>query len=125
MPAASAIARSSSRQLCPHPAKASFSASAKWASMTSRFAGFGVEHIAITRDSEPIIAHAQGQTSEVPVMAVKPVDTLGAGDIFHGAFCHYILEYDFLLSLERAGEVASLSCTSLGTRAWIEQEKFL
>jgi len=70
-------------------------------------------------------AHFQGQTSEVPVMPVKAVDTLGAGDIFHGAFCHYILEYDFLLSLERAGEVASLSCTSLGTRAWIEQEKFL
>jgi sugar/nucleoside kinase (ribokinase family) len=58
-------------------------------------------------------------------MPVLPVDTLGAGDIFHGAFCHYLLECnDFLLSLERAGEVASLSCTSLGTRAWIEQAKF-
>jgi len=86
---------------------------------------YGVEHIALTRDGEPIIAHTQGQTSDVPVMAVKAVDTLGAGDIFHGAFCHYILENDFLLSLERAGEVASLSCTSLGTRAWIEQEKFI
>ena len=87
--------------------------------------GFGIEHIALTRNGESIIAHAHGQTSEVPVMAIKPVDTLGAGDIFHGAFCHYILENDFLLSLERAAEVASLSCTSLGTRAWIEQEKFI
>lgn len=87
--------------------------------------GCGISHVAMTRDGGPIIAHAHGQTSEVPVMQVKAVDTLGAGDIFHGAFCHYILEYDFLLSLERAGEVASLSCTSLGTRAWIEQEKFL
>ncbi len=86
---------------------------------------YGIEHIAITRDGDSIIAHAQGQISEVPVMPVKPVDTLGAGDIFHGAFCHYILENDFLLGLERAGEVASLSCTSLGTRAWIEQEKFV
>jgi len=94
-------------------------------SIITRLGELGVEHIAITRDGEPIIAHTQGQTSEVPVMAVKPVDTLGAGDIFHGAFCHYILENDFLLSLERAGEVAALSCTSLGTRAWIEQEKFI
>ncbi|MCL1981203.1 MAG: PfkB family carbohydrate kinase [Proteobacteria bacterium] len=85
----------------------------------------GIEHMAITRDGEPILAYTDGQRCEVPVMAVKAVDTLGAGDIFHGAFCHYILENDFLLSLERAGEVASLSCTSLGTRAWIEQEKFI
>lgn len=86
---------------------------------------YGIENIALTSDGAPIIVHTQGQTSELPVMAIKAVDTLGAGDIFHGAFCHYILENDFLLSLERAGEVASLSCTSLGTRAWIEQEKFI
>lgn len=86
--------------------------------------GFGIENIAITRDGDPIIAHYQGVTSQLPVLSIKPVDTLGAGDIFHGAFCHYILHHDFRLSLERAAEVASLSCTSLGTRAWIEQEKF-
>jgi sugar/nucleoside kinase (ribokinase family) len=85
----------------------------------------GIDHIAITRDGEPITAQVHGETTQVPVIPVRAVDTLGAGDIFHGAFCHYILEHDFLLSLERAGEVASLSCASLGTRAWIEQEKFL
>jgi sugar/nucleoside kinase (ribokinase family) len=93
--------------------------------MMTRLATFGINHVAITRDGEPILAQTNGTTSEVPVMPIQPVDTLGAGDIFHGAFCHYILENDFLLSLERAGEVASLSCTSLGTRAWIEQEKFV
>ncbi|MGE4560438.1 MAG: PfkB family carbohydrate kinase [Desulfobulbus sp.] len=86
---------------------------------------FGINHIAITRGGNSVVAHTEGVTSEIPVMPVQPVDTLGAGDIFHGAFCHYILEgNEFLLSLERAGEVASLSCTSLGTRAWIEQAKF-
>jgi sugar/nucleoside kinase (ribokinase family) len=59
------------------------------------------------------------------VIPIKPVDTLGAGDIFHGAFCHYILQNDFPVSLERAAEIASLSCTSLGTRAWIDQDKFI
>lgn len=86
---------------------------------------FGIEHIAITRGGEPVLALIDGEIIEVPVMPIKPVDTLGAGDIFHGAFCHYILERNtFPLALERAGEVASLSCTSLGTRAWIEQAKF-
>jgi sugar/nucleoside kinase (ribokinase family) len=94
-------------------------------SVITRLRADGIENIAITRDGDPIIAHTEGRTCELPVMAIKAVDTLGAGDIFHGAFCHYILEHDFLLSLERAGEVASLSCTSLGTRAWIEQEKFV
>ncbi|WP_310599192.1 PfkB family carbohydrate kinase [Desulfobulbus sp.] len=87
--------------------------------------GHGIEHMAITRDGDPVLAQTGGQLREVPVMPVKVMDTLGAGDIFHGAFCHYILENDFILSLERAGEVASLSCASLGTRAWIEQEKFI
>lgn len=86
--------------------------------------GYGIDHVAITRDGNPVLAHSGGVTCEVPVMQIKPVDTLGAGDVFHGAFCHYILHNDFLISLERAAEVASLSCMSLGTRAWIEQEKF-
>ncbi|MBM9537074.1 PfkB family carbohydrate kinase [Desulfobulbus alkaliphilus] len=86
--------------------------------------GHGINSIAITRDGNPILACARGTISEVPVMDVRVMDTLGAGDIFHGAFCHYILSSDFLLSLARAGEVASLACTSLGARAWIEQEKF-
>ncbi len=85
----------------------------------------GVGSIAITRDGEPIIARHGGDTLDVPVMEIKAVDTLGAGDIFHGAFCHYILDHDFLTSLGRAAEVAGISCTSLGTRAWIELEKFI
>jgi len=84
----------------------------------------GINHIAITRGSDDILAFTEERTAQVRVLPIKPVDTLGAGDIFHGAFCHYILERnDFLISLELAGEVASLSCTSLGPRAWIEQAK--
>lgn len=100
-------------------------ACAEHAEVFSTLRRFGVEHIAITRGGEPVLALSDGELLEVPVMSIKPVDTLGAGDIFHGAFCHYIMERnDFLIALERASEVASLSCTSLGTRAWIEQAKF-
>jgi sugar/nucleoside kinase (ribokinase family) len=95
------------------------------ASVIAYLKSAGIENIAITRDGEPILAHHQGKTSEIPVIPIKPVDTLGAGDIFHGAFCHYILQNDFPVSLERAAEIASLSCTSLGTRAWIDQDKFI
>jgi sugar/nucleoside kinase (ribokinase family) len=93
-------------------------------SVFANLSSHGIAHIAITRDGDPIIAFQQKTISEIPVMPITPMDTLGAGDIFHGAFCHYIRQHDFLLSLERAGEIASMSCTSLGTRAWIEQEKF-
>jgi sugar/nucleoside kinase (ribokinase family) len=95
------------------------------ASVIAYLKNVGIENIAITRDDEPIIAHFKGETTEIPVMRINPVDTLGAGDIFHGAFCHYLLQNDFLVSLERAGEIASMSCTSLGTRAWIDQDKFI
>ncbi|WP_028583954.1 PfkB family carbohydrate kinase [Desulfogranum mediterraneum] len=85
----------------------------------------GIEKIALTRGAEPILIQEGEERSELPIMAVKPLDTLGAGDILHGAFCHYILDHDFAFSLARASELATLSCTSLGTRAWIEQEKFI
>lgn len=91
----------------------------------ARLSSAGIEKIAITRKGDPIIAHFHGETAEVPVLAIKAVDTLAAGAIFQGAFCHYILKNSFLLSLARAAEVASLSCASLGTRAWIEQGTFL
>lgn len=85
----------------------------------------GIERIAITRGAESIIAVDGSSRKKIPVMEIRPLDTLGAGDIFHGAFCHYILQDDFFTSLARAAEVAGLSCTSLGTRNWIEQEKFI
>jgi sugar/nucleoside kinase (ribokinase family) len=91
----------------------------------ARLEAHGISNIAITRGGQPVIALSKGERAEIPVMKIKPLDTLGAGDIFHGAFCHYVLEQDFLTSLTRAAEVASMSCTSLGTRAWIEQEKFI
>jgi sugar/nucleoside kinase (ribokinase family) len=51
---------------------------------------------------------------------VEAVDTLGAGDIFHGAFCHaYAGGLGFSASLASAAEVASRACAFWGPRAWI------
>lgn len=85
----------------------------------------GIQKIAITRGADPVVVVDKSEKTEIPVMDVKPMDTLGAGDIFHGAFCHFILQHDYLTSIARAAEIASLSCTSLGTRSWIEQERFI
>lgn len=85
----------------------------------------GIQKIAITRGADPVVVVDKSEKTEVPVMDIKSMDTLGAGDIFHGAFCHFILQNDYLTSIARAAEIASFSCTSLGTRSWIEQERFI
>jgi len=76
-------------------------------------------HIAITQGNQPIL-YWHGVDGTVPVPKIMPVDTLGAGDIFHGAFCHFILHSDFPQALAQAAQVAAMACQSFGTRAWLQ-----
>ncbi|PSB11550.1 ribokinase [Pleurocapsa sp. CCALA 161] len=80
----------------------------------------GIKYIAITQGEQAIRYREQDRNSTIPVPAIKPVDTLGAGDIFHGAFCHYILQDNFTTALKRAAKIASRSCLSFGTRSWLQ-----
>lgn len=80
----------------------------------------GIPHIAITHGENPIQCLCRGRTSFLEVPQIKAVDTLGAGDIFHGAFCHYILREDFTDALISAASVASYSCQFFGTRHWMQ-----
>lgn len=84
-----------------------------------------IPQVAITQGAEPILYWSQGQTGELPVPQVPAVDTLGAGDIFHGAFCHYFAAADsngahFLSALHQAARIASCACQYFGTRQWIQ-----
>ncbi len=79
----------------------------------------GIPHIAITNGKHPIQYLSLGQTGEIPVPPIISVDTLGAGDIFHGAFCYAILEQNFRDSLSFAADIAAQSCQSFGTRRWM------
>jgi sugar/nucleoside kinase (ribokinase family) len=82
----------------------------------------GIPHIAITRGSEPIVYRDRTQTGQISVPLIQPVvDTLGAGDIFHGAFCHFILSHSFSTALEKAAQVAAFSCKFFGTRQWMKE----
>ncbi|WP_036485768.1 sugar kinase [Myxosarcina sp. GI1] len=78
----------------------------------------GISRIAITQGEGEILYCDRGKIANIPVPAIEAVDTMGAGDIFHGAFCHYILQEDFATALDRAAQIASKSCQFLGTRAW-------
>ena len=78
----------------------------------------GISHIAITQGEQPIQYLDQGEISTIPIPSIKAIDTLGAGDIFHGAFCNYILQEAFPIALSQAAQIASKSCQFFGTRSW-------
>ncbi len=80
---------------------------------------FHIPHIAITQGENPIKYLSCGQFGVVNVPKIQPVDTLGAGDIFHGAFCHYIIEASFIEALALAGNIAAEACKYFGTRSWL------
>jgi sugar/nucleoside kinase (ribokinase family) len=80
----------------------------------------GIRHIAITNGENPIQYLSAGNTGSVEVPKVSAVDTLAAGDIFHGAFCHYILQQNFTEALASAAAIASHSCQFFGTRQWMQ-----
>ncbi|MGW4354755.1 PfkB family carbohydrate kinase [Nocardia sp. NPDC004582] len=76
--------------------------------------------VAVTGGGDPIRYSMPGDRGEIRVSAGPAIDTLGAGDILHGAFCHFFaLGEDFPLALRHAAEIATLSCRSVGTREWM------
>ncbi len=80
----------------------------------------GISHVAITQGSQPILFREPATQGQIPVAPITAVDTLGAGDIFHGAFCHFILQMDFQAALEQAAVIAGRACQQFGTRAWMQ-----
>ncbi len=84
---------------------------------------FGIANIAITDGPRPIEVLNRGDRHSVNVPSVEAIDTLGAGDIFHGAFCHFIGDREFREALSGAAEVAARSCQFFGTRSWMSFQR--
>lgn len=83
----------------------------------------GVKKTAITRGYKSIITNEGEANFLVEVPKTDVVDTLGAGDIFHGAFCYFYGEtLNFPVALEKAAQIASFSCQYAGPRAWMERD---
>ncbi|BAP18033.1 sugar kinase [cyanobacterium endosymbiont of Epithemia turgida] len=80
-----------------------------------------IPYIAITKGANPVQYWTKEESGNVEVSNIKAVDTLGAGDIFHGAFCHFILKHNFKDSIAKASQVASIACQYFGPRQWMSK----
>jgi sugar/nucleoside kinase (ribokinase family) len=85
------------------------------------FAEKGVPHVAVTRGAKPIVGWDRGRSFEIEIATIEAMDTLGAGDVLHGAFCyHFARVGEFEPALRLAAEVATRSCCGMGVRAWTD-----
>ncbi|WP_214416764.1 PfkB family carbohydrate kinase [Sphaerisporangium fuscum] len=102
----------------------------------------GVPFTAVTRGSGPVLWQVSpavtGGASPVrarPVPATDVVDTLGAGDVLHGALTFALARIlaeapgraltreSFTSALDYAIPIASTACRSFGTRAWMGRSR--
>jgi sugar/nucleoside kinase (ribokinase family) len=75
----------------------------------------------MTAGPGPLCWSSGESSGEIRPPSVAAIDTLGAGDLFHGAFCHaYAVNRDFSASLAVAAETASRSTAHWGPRLWID-----
>jgi sulfofructose kinase len=90
---------------------------------------FGMRVAAMTLGAQGSLALANGVFIYSPAFVVNCVDTTGAGDVFHGAFCYSVLQKMPLAeALEFSNAMAALNCMALGARggiATVEDAKHL
>lgn len=84
---------------------------------------WGITEVAMTFGQKPIRWRQGSTQGSIPVPQVPVEDTLGAGDFFHGAFCHQCLTLKFPEALAAAARMAAHSCQFFGTRAGLRESK--
>ena len=81
---------------------------------------YGMRVAAMTLGARGALARAEGRFIYSPGFVVNCVDTTGAGDVFHGAFCYAVLQNMPLReTLEFSNAMAALNCTAFGARGGI------
>lgn len=81
---------------------------------------FEIRVAAMTLGAHGALARADGKFVYSPAFVVNCVDTTGAGDVFHGAFCYAVLQnMPMRDALEFSNAMAALNCTALGARGGI------
>ncbi len=83
----------------------------------------GVPTVITTHGDAPVRWWHRCDHGAVQPPNVQAVDTLGAGDVFHGAYCFFACqaEADVPTSIERAAAVAALKCETPGPRGWLQR----
>jgi len=80
----------------------------------------GINKIAITRGEKSIQTFDDNIIRSIEIPPTNSIDSLGAGDIFHGAFSWFMFEENsFETALIQASKVASFSTLYKGTREWM------
>jgi len=83
----------------------------------------GIDFVGYTDNENPILVSEGGNETFIPIEQIEAVDTLGAGDVLHGAFCYYLSQgQDGITALENAAKVATDSCRYFGTHYWQENQ---
>lgn len=81
---------------------------------------YGMRVAAMTLGAHGSLALEAGKFHYAPAYVVNCVDTTGAGDVFHGAFCYAVLQGMAIRdALEFSNAMAALNCTALGARGGI------
>jgi sulfofructose kinase len=81
---------------------------------------YGMRVAAMTLGAHGALARENGVFHYSPAFVVNCLDTTGAGDVFHGAFCYAVLQgMPMLEALEFSNAMAALNCTALGARGGI------
>jgi len=81
---------------------------------------YGMKVAAMTLGAHGALALENGRFHYAPAFVVNCVDTTGAGDVFHGAFCYAVLQNMGIGdALEFSNAMAAVNCTALGARGGI------
>jgi sulfofructose kinase len=81
---------------------------------------YGMKVAAMTLGAHGALAREGGRFHYSPAFVVNCIDTTGAGDVFHGAFCYAVLEgMPMPDALDFSNAMAALNCTALGARGGI------
>lgn len=91
------------------------------ASTAAALVSSGVRTVVTTHGGDPVQWWSGGESGSVPVQPVVVVDTLGAGDAFHGAYSYFSTQTESGITqrIERSAGVAALRCSVVGPRAWL------
>lgn len=92
-------------------------------STAAALVGSGVRTVVTTHGGDPVDWWSDGGSGSVPLKPVVVVDTLGAGDAFHGAYAYFSARIESSVSerIDRSARVAALRCSVVGPRAWLSE----
>jgi len=84
---------------------------------------YGMKVAAMTLGAHGAIARMDGRFAYSPAFVVNCLDTTGAGDVFHGAFCYSVVKgFSLADTLEFSNAMAALNCTAMGARGRMASE---